>query len=99
MTEEQKINAERAFGGFISTSSNPAKPFNREEQETKDRSRLARVLIYSFLIGIGLILICTPVYNLFVAADLRIDFLNILTAYSGMLGPFVGVIAGYYFKS
>lgn len=98
MNEDLKIKAERIFGGVIRTSNNPAKPFNREEHETKDRSKLARALIYSFLGGIGIILIFTPIYNLFVSADLRIDFFNILTAYSGILGPFVGVIAGYYFK-
>ena len=90
--------AEKVFGGIIRTSSNPANPFNREEHETKDRSRLAKALIYSFLGGIGLILILTPIYNLSVVSDLRLDLFNILTAYSGILGPFVGVIAGYYFK-
>lgn len=99
MTDDQKTRAERVFGGIIRTSNNPAHPFNREEHETKDRSRLAKALIYSFLGGIGLILVCVPIYNLFVTPDLRIDFFNILTAYSGILGPFVGVIAGYYFKN
>lgn len=94
--EDIKSKAEKIFGGIIRTSSNPATPFNREEHETKDRSRIAKALIYSFLGGIGLILIGVPVYNLFVATDLRIDVFNILTTYSGMLGPFVGVIAGYY---
>lgn len=104
MTENQKIEeprkeAERIFGGTIRTSNDPFKTFNREEHETKDRSRLAKALIYSFLGGIGIILVFTPIYNLFVAPDLRMDFFNILTAYSGILGPFVGVIAGYYFKN
>mgnify|MGYP003394690733 CR=1 FL=1 len=97
--EESLAEAERIFGGAVQKSNDPFKTFNREEHETEDRSKLAKALIYSFLGGIGIILIFTPIHNLFVAPDLRIDFFNILTAYSGMLGPFVGVIAGYYFKN
>ncbi|MFH0854397.1 MAG: hypothetical protein V1891_02810 [bacterium] len=97
--EELKIKAEKIFGGIIKTSNNPAKPFDREEHETKDRSKLAKALIYSFLGGMGLILIGVPVYNLFAITDLRLDVFNMLTTYSGVLGPFVGVIAGYYFKN
>jgi len=99
MNEDLKLKAEKAFGGVIRTSSNTVIPFNKEEHETKERSRLARALVYSFLFGIGIILICTPIYNLNVATDLRLSLFNILTTYSGLLGPFVGVIAGYYFKN
>lgn len=99
MNEDQKIKAQQIFGGTISTSREQIRRFDREEHETRDRSRLAKALIYSFLGGIGVILIFTPIYNLSVAADLRIDIFNILTTYSGVLGPFVGVIAGYYFKN
>ena len=99
MSEDIKLTAEKVFGGVIRTSSNTVTPFNREEQETKDRSKLAKALIYSFLSGMGAILILVPIYNSSVPADLRIDFFNALTTYSGVLGPFVGVIAGYYFKN
>lgn len=94
-----KQKAEEAFGGKVRTSSDPGNPFNREEHETKDRSRIAKALIYFFLGGIGIILITTPIYNTLVAIDLRVDMSNVLTTYSGILGPFVGVIAGYYFKN
>jgi polyferredoxin len=99
MINDLRKRAEEVFGGSVSTSGRPAKPFNREEHETKDRSKLAKALIYSFLAGIGIILLGVPLYNYFTAVDLRIDLFNILTAYSGILGPFVGVIAGYYFKN
>lgn len=103
MTEEAKQDpqskAEEIFGGTIHTSNDPFNKFDREEHETKDRSKLAKALIYSFLAGIGLILIGTPIYNSLVSTDLRIDLFNFLAAYSGTLGPFVGVIAGYYFKN
>jgi len=99
MTDDSRKKSEEVFGGTIRTSNDPPRRFDREEHETKDRSKLAKALIYSFLVGIGIILIATPVYNLLVSPDLRIDFFNILTAYSGILGPFVGVIAGYYFKN
>ncbi len=97
--EDLKSTAEKVFGGVIETSSDPGTPFNREKQETEDRSKLAKALIYFFLSGMGAILILIPVYNLFVPINLRIDFFNALTTYSGVLGPFVGVIAGYYFKN
>jgi len=99
MIDDPRRKSEEVFGGTTRTSNDPPRRFNREEHETKDRSKLAKALIYSFLTGIGIILIVTPIYNLFVSPDLRIDFFSILTAYSGILGPFVGVIAGYYFKN
>ncbi|EKD33218.1 MAG: hypothetical protein ACD_76C00068G0015 [uncultured bacterium] len=98
MIEDQKIKAQNVFGGVVRTSNDFVNPFDREEHETKDRSRIAKALIYSFLAGIGIILTCTPIYNAFVATEVRIDLFNFLTTYSGILGPFVGVIAGYYFK-
>lgn len=94
-----KQKAEQAFGGKVRTSNDPGNAFNREEHETKDRSRIAKALIYFFLAGIGLILIATPIYNAFMPIELRVDMFNVLTTYSGILGPFVGVIAGYYFKN
>lgn len=98
MIEEQKIKAEKIFGDKIRTSSNTPNSFNREEHETKDRSKIAKALIYSFLGGMGIILIGTPIYNALVVESMRIDLFNFLTTYTGILGPFVGVIAGYYFK-
>ncbi len=100
MTDNQKIHAaERVFGGTVRTSTDPVKSFDREEHETKDRSKLAGVLIHTFLAGIGIILVLTPIYNCFVLPELRLDLVNLLTTYTGILGPFVGVIAGYYFKN
>lgn len=94
-----KQKAEAAFGSNIRTSNDPVNAFNREEHETKDRSRIAKALIYFFLGGIGFILIATPIYNALNPVDLRIDLFQVLATYTGVLGPFVGVIAGYYFKN
>lgn len=101
MIEDQKNNAQKIFGGnvIITSDSVKVKSFDRVEHETKDRSWIAKVMIYSFLAGIAVILIGTPIYNALVTTDLRVDIFNILTTYSGILGPFVGVIAGHYFKN
>ncbi|NQU99749.1 MAG: hypothetical protein HQ538_03340 [Parcubacteria group bacterium] len=100
--KDSKIKAEEIFGDEdnkknIETSKEEPK-FNREKKETEDRSIIAKALIYCFLGGIGLILVGVPIHNALVIEN-HIDLINILTTYSGILGPFVGVIAGYYFKN
>lgn len=96
--EDIKNKAEKIFGGIARITNEPAKPFDLKEQEAKDRSKIAILIIKTFLCGIVLILIGTPIYNWLVPSE-RIDIFNFLTTYSGVLGPFVGVIAGYYFKN
>ena len=98
MTEDLKSKAQRIFGGTVKISSESVNPFNREKHESKDRSFIAKTLVISFLVGLGAILLLVPIYNLFVIKELRLDIFKVFTTYSGILGPFVGVIAGYFFK-
>jgi hypothetical protein len=99
ITDDVKAAAEQVFGGTINTSNTPAVPFDQVKEETYDRYKIALILIYFFLLGIIVLLFAAPIYNIFVPVDLRIDVFKLITTYSGILGPFVGVIAGYYFKS
>ena len=98
MNDDLKTKAEQVFGGTIRTSNDTVKFFDREEHESKDRSFLAKTIVVSFLISLGAILLLAPIYNSFVATERQLDIFKLFTTYSGTLGPFVGVIAGYFFK-
>ena|SRR3989338_954058 len=103
MLEQLRQEAAEYFG-----ESSPVEPgaatgsfraFDPEEFKDKFRARIAWVIIIIFLIGFNIILLGVPLYNMMVETALRLEMIDVLTAYAGILGPFVGVISGYYFKN
>ncbi len=63
------------------------------------RDVIARTVVQTFFLLLGVILIGVPVYNANVASDLRLDLPDLLQQYSAILGPVLGFVIGYYFKS
>ncbi|HZP55707.1 MAG TPA: hypothetical protein VFB03_02985 [Candidatus Saccharimonadales bacterium] len=67
--------------------------------DTKTRDFLARGVVIAFFSLLAVIIIGVPLYDAFVASDKRLDLTNILQQYSSILGPVLGFVLGYYFKS
>lgn len=97
--EVEQSAAREAFGGQVEISPVRVETFDEKKPLFELRAKIAKYLLIAFLTGIGIIIVGGPMYNLAVTQDLRIDTLNFLTTYAGILGPFVGVISGYYFKN
>ncbi len=98
MLDTERKEAIDVFGGNVSVSNDQIESFDPEKFGITFRATIAKYIILFFLTGIGVILIGAPIYNLYATETLRIDTLNFLATYAGILGPFVGVISGYYFK-
>lgn len=78
--------------------------YNPVREEGRTRQSLAKFFVYSFFVIMTLILICVPLYNylIFTATDsteLRLDLNDLLLTYSSVVGPILGFVIGYYFKS
>ena len=98
MLLDTELREAKEIFGKVVVSSDPVKKWDAEKFGITFRATIATYIILSFLAGIAMILIGAPLYNLWAAEPLRIDTLRFLSAYAGILGPFVGVISGYYFK-
>lgn len=78
--------------------------YNPAKSEGETRQSLAKFFVYSFFLILVLILICVPLYNFLIyvetgSAELRLDLNDLLLTYSSVVGPILGFVIGYYFKS
>lgn len=74
------------------------------EKEQDTRQEIARWFVLGFFALLFLILVCTPLYNFLVLSEfdedsLTINLNDLLLTYSSILGPILGFVIGYYFKS
>lgn len=74
------------------------------EKEQDTRQELARWFVVGFFTFMFLIIFGVPAYNFIVYSeidsnDLRLDLNDLLLTYSSIVGPILGFVIGYYFKS
>lgn len=72
-------------------------------QESDMRSNMARKFVHYYFGIMSLIIIGVPVYNYLMSradkAALAISIKDALLTYSAVVGPTIGLVVAYYFKS
>jgi hypothetical protein len=72
--------------------------------DVNTRQRIARSFIKWYFVLLLIILVGIPIYNLIAFSvtngdEYRLDLLDTIQGYSSIVGPLVGFVIGYYFKS
>lgn len=79
--------------------------FSEVQHDAKTRHELAGVFVICYFILFLIVLAGVPAYNFLVyarlneAQELILPLKDILLAYSAIVGPTVGMVIAYYFKS
>lgn len=74
------------------------------EAEQGTRHNLARWFVVSFFLLMFMIMFCVPLYNFIIfnetnSTELSLNLNDLLLTYSSIVGPMLGFVIGYYFKS
>jgi hypothetical protein len=93
---------ERIYSDIDLVGQLSASDLQRIESETRDF--IARSTIKYFFMLFAVVLIGVPVYNFLVAAnglntDLVLNLSDLMQQYGATLGPVLGFVIGYYFKT
>jgi hypothetical protein len=72
--------------------------------DNSTRQQIARIFVYIYFCLLGLILVGIPLYNLAVfrvtgSIELTIKLTDLIQTYSAVVGPTLGFVVAYYFKS
>lgn len=76
-----------------------------KQSDSTTRQRIARLFVVAYFILLGLILIGVPIYNLIAyhatrdAKSLQVSLTDTIQTYSAVVGPTLGFVVAYYFKS
>lgn len=75
-----------------------------DREDSLTRQRIARQFVTIYFALLALLLIGIPIYNIVVIrvtqrADLIIQLTDIVQTYSAVVGPTLGFVIAYYFKS
>jgi len=75
-----------------------------DREDSLTRQRIARQFVTIYFALLGLLLVGIPIYNIAVIritqqTDLVIKLTDIVQTYSAVVGPTLGFVIAYYFKS
>jgi hypothetical protein len=77
-------------------------PYNSVEHKDKTRSTIAKIFVWSYFAGLGIVFTLVLIYNLIIlSAKLGTDLLNVkdvLLVFTSSVGSSLGFVVGYYFK-
>ena len=79
-------------------------PYDSKKHEDQTRSKLANIFVWGYFGTLVGIIILVILNNYLVAAfhlryDIIIDIKDIIASISSVIGPSLGFVVGYYFKS
>ena len=67
--------------------------------DTRTRDYIATLVAKAFFFLLAVILIGVQIYNANVGETLRLSLSELLQQYASVLGPILGFVIGYYFKT
>lgn len=78
--------------------------FDTATDDSRTRQQIAKIFVYIYFALLTLIIIGAPVYNIVAIRvtgrnDLVIPLTDIIQTYSAVVGPTLGFVIAYYFKS
>lgn len=67
-------------------------------RDSRNRSKIALILTWSFVIIVAIIIIGPPIYNATIGTNTPVDQNRLLEVFSSLFGTILGFVLGYYFK-
>lgn len=67
--------------------------------ESQKRGEIAQYFVRGYFYLLTLIILGIPLYNLYAEQTIQLDLAEILQGYSAIIGPLIGFVIAYYFKT
>ena len=71
---------------------------SNSSRDNQYRSKIALIFTWSFVIIVGTIIICVPIYNATIGEKSPVDQNSLLGTFQSGFGTILGFVLGYYFK-